>query len=55
MQLLNLLQVFVLKKLISGRRVTNVGRAEIKITVLTIYVTLVGVVGLVAFTRLILT
>lgn len=48
-------QEFVLNKLLSGRRVTNVGKAEIKITVLIIYVTLTGVMGLVTFTRLVLT
>lgn len=43
----------MLKKMLTGREVTNVGKAEIKITVLFIYYTLLGVMGLVAYTYLI--
>ena len=51
----SLLQEFVLNKLLSGRKVTNVGKAQVKITALIVYVTIVGVVGLVTKTRLVLT
>ena len=44
-----------MNKLLSGRKVINVGKAEIKILVLIIYVTLTGAMGLVTFTRLVLT
>ena len=44
-----------MNKLLSGRKVTNVGKAEIKITAVIIYVTIVGVIGMVTLIRLVLT
>lgn len=44
----------MLKRLLAKRKVTNnIGKAEIKITALTIYITIMSIFGLVAYTNLI--
>ena len=40
----------MLKKLIAGKKISEVGKAEIKIAMVLIYYTFVGVMGLVSFT-----
>ena len=46
------IQEFVLKKLLNGSKVKNVGKAEFKTTTLLVYHTLLGLIGVVTFTSL---
>jgi hypothetical protein len=43
--------VFVLKKLLFKKKVVNIGKGELKITALFLYTLIVGVLGLVSYTR----
>ena len=44
------MQAFVIKELIAGKKVSRVGKAEVKIMIVFIYYTLVGVSGLISST-----
>ncbi len=45
-----IMQEFVLKKLVAGKKVGKVGKAEIKMAVIVLYYIVVGVLSLITFT-----